>query len=388
MSEKSACCCSGLPKFWWWLTALLGLLLLFLAMIMTRQSVVEADIQTRTEEKLKAANHEGVEVSLQGRGRDVLLSGMAVSDEAKADAIKIARAVNGVRVVDDQITVTAPLASSEVAIEKVDGTATLRGKLPSQQAIDELVAAGAATFGQENLRNELQLSEGVADAGWLSSVVAVMPEMAGMNKAMFKVNDEGASLTGEVPEAGLKDSIMAALAKWFGGTSQADLMVADTSAMDAEAEAAARAEAEAAARAEAEAEAVAKTEADRLACQKSLNDTMAGKSILFATNKADIREASHALLGEIGVVLERCKSVVTVKGLTIDGHTDDRGDAEYNQGLSQRRADAVKAYLVTQGVNASLITANGHGETKPVASNDTAEGRAQNRRITFTIEQN
>ena len=67
--------------------------------------------------------------------------------------------------------------------------------------------------------------------------------------------------------------------------------------------------------------------------------------------------------------------------IEVDGHTDSKGNDSYNQKLSARRAEAVKAYLVGKGVNASQLTTKGYGEKQPVASNDTEEGRAQNRRV-------
>ncbi|MBS0396992.1 MAG: OmpA family protein, partial [Proteobacteria bacterium] len=67
----------------------------------------------------------------------------------------------------------------------------------------------------------------------------------------------------------------------------------------------------------------------------------------------------------------------------VRGYTDSVGKAAYNQKLSERRAIAVKDYLVAHGVNADLLTAQGFGEENPIASNDTAAGRAENRRVTL-----
>src|SRR6185369_4260421 len=64
----------------------------------------------------------------------------------------------------------------------------------------------------------------------------------------------------------------------------------------------------------------------------------------------------------------------------IQGHTDSKGSDKYNQALSERRANSVKAYLVSQGISASRITTIGYGESQPAASNETAAGRAINRR--------
>ncbi|NOQ65066.1 MAG: OmpA family protein [Methyloprofundus sp.] len=69
----------------------------------------------------------------------------------------------------------------------------------------------------------------------------------------------------------------------------------------------------------------------------------------------------------------------------LNGHTDSTGPAAYNLGLSERRAIAVKNHLVKKGIDANRLTTKGFGETQPIASNDTREGRAENRRVGFTI---
>ena len=69
----------------------------------------------------------------------------------------------------------------------------------------------------------------------------------------------------------------------------------------------------------------------------------------------------------------------------IGGHTDNVGDAASNLQLSQQRAEAVRNFLVNQGVDQAMLTARGYGETKPIASNDTEQGRFRNRRIEFTV---
>jgi outer membrane protein OmpA-like peptidoglycan-associated protein len=71
--------------------------------------------------------------------------------------------------------------------------------------------------------------------------------------------------------------------------------------------------------------------------------------------------------------------------LQVEGHTDSVGSDEMNQRLSEMRAGAVRDYLVEQGVQAETVTSRGFGKTKPVATNDTAEGRAQNRRVELVV---
>jgi outer membrane protein OmpA-like peptidoglycan-associated protein len=71
--------------------------------------------------------------------------------------------------------------------------------------------------------------------------------------------------------------------------------------------------------------------------------------------------------------------------LDVEGHTDSVGGDDYNQRLSERRGEVVRDYLIQQGMPASSVTAKGLGKTQPVASNDTAEGRQQNRRVEIAI---
>ena len=82
--------------------------------------------------------------------------------------------------------------------------------------------------------------------------------------------------------------------------------------------------------------------------------------------------------------------VARIRAINLDvviavGHTDSMGSEAHNQRLSLRRAEAVKAYLVNQGVPVDRIRTEGRGEAQPVASNDTAQGRAQNRRVEITV---
>ena len=117
---------------------------------------------------------------------------------------------------------------------------------------------------------------------------------------------------------------------------------------------------------------------------KDLYDAIAEKGrvatqgIFFATGSAELAGESTPTLKEIGQMLKDHADL----SLTIEGHTDNVGSAEANQSLSEKRAAAVKAYLVsTFGIADSRLDAKGFGASKPAASNDTPEGRQQNRRV-------
>jgi outer membrane protein OmpA-like peptidoglycan-associated protein len=103
-------------------------------------------------------------------------------------------------------------------------------------------------------------------------------------------------------------------------------------------------------------------------------------TVHFDFDKATIQPRSFPLLDQVARVLIEHPEIVMV---TIEGHTDGRGTAEYNRDLSQRRAESVRGYFIQKGVAPERMEARGFGEDRPLRSNDTDEGRAANRRVEF-----
>jgi outer membrane protein OmpA-like peptidoglycan-associated protein len=103
--------------------------------------------------------------------------------------------------------------------------------------------------------------------------------------------------------------------------------------------------------------------------------------VLFDTGSYTLKPGAREKLAKIsGIVLAH-----PGLNLQIEGHTDSVGSDEFNQQLSERRADSVRDFLAEQGVPGSAITARGFGKTQPVAANDTAEGRQRNRRVELVV---
>jgi outer membrane protein OmpA-like peptidoglycan-associated protein len=103
--------------------------------------------------------------------------------------------------------------------------------------------------------------------------------------------------------------------------------------------------------------------------------------VLFDTGQHTLKPGAREKLARVAGIL------LAYPGLTleVDGHTDSVGDDAYNLALSERRAETVRGYLVQQGIPASTIVARGFGEAQPVASNDLAAGRQQNRRVELVV---
>jgi OOP family OmpA-OmpF porin len=106
------------------------------------------------------------------------------------------------------------------------------------------------------------------------------------------------------------------------------------------------------------------------------------EKIQFEFDKAVIRPESHGLLDEIVGVI---KDNPHIKKISIEGHTDSQGSDKYNEKLSKDRAASVLAYFKQHGVAEGRLTSKGWGEAKPLASNDTDEGKEKNRRVEFII---
>ena len=104
--------------------------------------------------------------------------------------------------------------------------------------------------------------------------------------------------------------------------------------------------------------------------------------VFFATNKDVILKRSFPVLDAVAVSLKGAKSIKKVR---VEGHTDNRGKADYNRDLSARRARSVMKYLVEKGIEEGRLEAAGFGPDKPIADNKTAKGREKNRRVDFVI---
>lgn len=104
-------------------------------------------------------------------------------------------------------------------------------------------------------------------------------------------------------------------------------------------------------------------------------------NVTFKTDSSNINAGFYQVLDSVAIILKEYSDTT----VTVVGHTDSVGDATYNQGLSEQRAQSVAGYLRSQGVAGQRFNVMGYGEQSPVASNSTKEGRSQNRRVEITL---
>jgi OOP family OmpA-OmpF porin len=270
-----------------------------------------------------------------------------VESEAARDAIGGAVADTVAPLgVNNRIEVVVPTAPS-LAASGEGGTVTLRGALPDQATIDRIVGAAEDVYGTGRVVDELVVGPGVVPADWLELAPGFFVRTVGLDPWSIDVVDGTMSVAGRGPIDGSVAEAIAAFAAIGGG------LRIETSDLEVAAEAVA----------------------------EELTRLLEG-SATFETGNATLSAEAAVLLDRAVELLLENRSTA----LTVEGHTDDQGAEDANLVLSRQRAEAVVAYLVAGGVAPDRLTAIGYGESRPIASNETAEGRAQNRRIEFIVE--
>ena len=210
----------------------------------------------------------------------------------------------------------------------------------------------------------IKIAAGEPNASWGDIVSSNLKELSMLDRGQFNISDKIVSLTGHVGDADVKAGVDATLANLPNGyEGRSDVAVPQPVAVETLSQAAVA------------------------TCQTLLDELKGVNKINFELNKAGIKgESSFNLLNALGAAAKapECASA----RINVVGHTDSGGSDAYNQGLSERRAASVVAYLVQeQDIDITRISAEGKGETSPIADNATAVGRAANRRIEFIVTQ-
>lgn len=265
----------------------------------------------------------------------------------------------------------APAAQfdSRLVLSRNGDKVTYEGVVDSEATKASIIDALTKAYGAGNVSGNLTVDPNARTPGWLASLAGFLPQFTA-NGASLTFEGSRIDLGGMLADAD-KASLLDKLKATFGGFSFGGLF-----------EGAGAAAATAAANVEAAAvEALDKLKpgaftADDLV--KALNLMI----IHFDTGSANISAQSADILKKAA---EAIKSAPAGTRIEVGGHTDNTGNAAANQSLSERRAAAVKTRLGELGVDAAMLTSKGYGQDKPVADNATVEGRAQNRRIEFTV---
>lgn len=350
------------PAPWWpWgLLPLLGLLALFLYGIWKIAPDMQEDTEGRVRATLEGGDIDVLEVNGDGqivnimaaapKSDEVGIRGLAALTECDtwAGDLRCPTEVNLILQKSEESSVVVPATRfHDFEISRSEDTVTLTGEVASAAVRANLVREAESRF--DNVIDELVISSDVATNGYDPASDRALSLLQNFERGNVRWRQGVLSATGWVQAAD-------------DGPSRA-LFNRENAAMS-----------------------LGSINLNVIASVSSCNEDFASllskASIRFRTSSAVIDESSQTLLGELATVAKKCPGQ-----LVIEGHTDNVGGDDPNQRLSLNRAQAVSQALASLGVTPTRLKSVGHGESKPIASNDTPQSRAQNRRIAIRIEE-
>jgi OOP family OmpA-OmpF porin len=283
---------------------------------------------------------------------EVTLSGMARElGGREAIALALKGVPDGFKVANNEVK--APPYILQAYKDPVAVTLSLAGNVPDDNIHAVVAGASSRKFFGEKVVDNLKTSLG-APSGFVNAVVPALGALSRLSTGTLMVSDRQINLSGDALYEAAAVQIRNSLPKDVpqGWQVKAEISVKPQAGP-----------------------------VDPTVCQQLFSDLLGKTTIRFETGRADIERDSAGLLDRLVEIAMRCPSA----NVEIAGHTDAEGEEAANQVLSEKRAHAVVDYLVQAGLPAERFTAVGYGSTQPIASNETSDGRGQNRRIEFVV---
>jgi len=247
------------------------------------------------------------------------------------------------------------------AVKTDNGVVVLDGYVRSNAERDAVLVRAQNLFGNKYRDQKVRVAKGAPNGQWVRVIETNLDELNYLEKGRVTMEDTQVLISGEAKDEDIRNQINEMVGTLPESYNTAANITVPNKAADN----------------------VGEVKSESI-CQSLFDELKGDNKINFASAKAAIRGAkSFDLLNSLASAAKQCASFK----VEIAGHTDADGPDEANQYLSEARAGVVKAYLVENGIEADRVTAIGYGEAKPIASNDNAAGKAQNRRIEFTVTQ-
>lgn len=358
---------------------LLGIILLaIISLILSWVGPISAPAQSdrmgaSVEQALSAAGLDNFDVEMKGNVAH--LSGEALSEEMVAKAVDTAEAAN----CDDcrnskpvwhrvksAMVVNAPPPAPVIktvspyvfsATKREDGSLLLDGYVRSENELGRVMREAEALFPGQVVNDELTVAEGAPNSAWGDIISKYMPILVFLGEGSFVLDDDQSLLTGVVTDEAVRIEATGGVNDDLGYNEVVNITVPNAAPV------------------------FAGTVDSQGLCQKLFDELKGDAKINFGVDSDVIDQASFSLLDSLTSAAQQCPTF----NVNITGHSDNTGNPAYNVDLSQRRAQRVVGYLTEKNIEAARLASQGMGDAQPVASNDTPEGRAANRRIEFTV---
>jgi len=242
--------------------------------------------------------------------------------------------------------VSRPIVMGNFDFAVENGKITLSGDVVDEKAKLSLLTPAKLFWGEDNVVDQLNIKPDAPRFWWNVKPFDVLSKLKSIPDFKLKLSDNLISGTASVGSEGIKDQLLTGLKNWFSSNAKADVTVNVNAALGQ----------------------------DQMDPKTLLN-----LSIEYATGASEVPDNIKPQLLQIAQILKD-----DPRGIAINGHTDNTGAAQDNKVLSLARAEKIKAYLVSQGVDASRLNTAGFGDEKPIADNSSDAGKAKNRRIEFS----
>ena len=242
--------------------------------------------------------------------------------------------------------VSRPIIMGNFDFAVDNGKITLSGDVVDEKAKLSLLTPAKLFWGEDNVVDQLNIKPDAPRFWWNVKPFDVLSKLKSIPDFKLKLSDNLISGTATVGSEGIKDQLLTGLKNWFSSNAKSDVTVNVNAALGQ----------------------------DQVDPKTLLN-----LSIEYATGASEVPDNIKPQLLQIAQILKD-----DPRGIAINGHTDNTGAAQDNKVLSLARAEKIKAYLVSQGVDASRLNTAGFGDEKPVSDNNSDAGKAKNRRIEFS----
>lgn len=325
---------------------------------------IQAKLQDAADNALKASGHEWARVRISGQ--QATLEGLAPNDKARAEAEQVIKQSygsggilhGGITRVLNMATVSSEGPYMWRAVLG-GGSVVLSGSVPSEIAQSDLSRAARAMFDGGVADQQKMTADGIPTGNWVGTAKVALEALSLLDEGEAHLNNVVLNISGRADDSVRLEkrltAMMASLSEPYVGFARVLPLQAG---VDVD---------------------MAVTDID--ICQGRLDQTVAGRSVEFVSGSATLADKTYTFLDGVAGAAAQCPDYL----VEISGHTDATGDPDANRQLSQKRAEAVVAYLGDKGIELSRLIAVGYGADQPAADNATASGRAQNRRIEFRV---
>ncbi len=291
--------------------------------------------------------------------KDLMLLSGNVSSQVVLNNIKlrIDEIDNKIIQVDIDLSVTkekinrdnfSPLEEANITLEQNADKLVVTGIMPNTESVERIRSELLKYYKLEEIEEQLEISDDVSNPEWLNEITGLIPGLRTLENAHVSIKDgllilKGSATNKETLEE--QNQASAAAAKFLQIKNEIIIL--------------------------------SKTPENEARLLREDLNKVSLEDILYESNSADFTDKSLPVIEELAIIIKKYPDLPII----IAGHTDATGDEQWNQRLSQLRADAVKDYLVGQGIAGDRLSSIGYGESRPITSNSSKQGRALNRRI-------